>query len=189
MNYTLNNTTHNATSNRAPRKLAWRLVASTAVLALAASVAQTATAMPHGPGGGDMGGPPGMGMMGGRHGERLLDSVGASADQKAQIQKIMDSARADLKPLRDAARALHQQAQGLFTQPNVDANAVEAVRLQLSANHDQASKRMMQAMLDASRVLTPDQRKQMADKAGQARSMMQRHRAERESLSGSAPKP
>lgn len=177
----------NTTSNPRPRNFAWRLFAATAVLALAAGLAQTAIAMPHG--GGDMGGPGmGMGMMGGRQGERMLDKVGASAEQKTQIRQIMDSAHADLKPLREAARALHQQAQGLLTQPTVDARALETVRQQLSANHDQVSKRMTQALLDASRVLTPEQRKQIAERATQQRSMMQRHRAERESLGASAPR-
>jgi len=144
--------------------------------------------------GGDMGGMPmgrgGPGMMGGRHGERLLDSVGATAEQKTQLRQIMDTARTDLKPLREAAQGLHQQLRALFAQPTVDARAVEALRTQLQANREQASKRMTQAMLDASRVLTPEQRKQMAERAEQRRGMMQRHRAERQSLErGAAPAP
>ena len=172
----------NKTPMAQTRNIAWRLFTATAVLAIAAGVTQTAIAMPHGPGGGEMG------MMGGRHGERVLDAVGASAEQKTQIRQIMDSARADMKPLREAARTLHQQAQSLLAQPTVDARALETVRQQLSANHDQVSKRLMQAMLDASRVLSPEQRKQIAARATQQRSMMQRHRAERESLDGSAPR-
>ena len=184
MNFTLQGTEMNKSLKRPPREMAWRLFAATAVLALAAGVAQTAIAMPHA----DMGGP-GMGMMAGRHGERMLDGVGASAEQKTQIRQIMDSARADMKPLREAARTLHQQAQGLLAQPTVDARALETVRQQLSANHDQASKRMTQALLDTSRVLTPEQRKQIAERAGQQRGMMQRHRAERESLEGAPRRP
>jgi protein CpxP len=46
------------------------------------------------------------------------------------------------------------------------------------AQHDQASKRMMQAMLEASRVLTPEQRAKMADMAGQRRAMMERRAAQ-----------
>ncbi|MCW5633342.1 MAG: Spy/CpxP family protein refolding chaperone [Rubrivivax sp.] len=161
---------------------------------------------------GDMGGMPGLGEMGGgmsgahgahgaygayggpgrsggRHGARALDSVGATAEQKTQLRQIMDSARADLKPLREAARGLHQQLRGLFAQPTVDANAAEALRQQLQANREQASKRMMQAMIESSRVLTPEQRKQLADRTEQRRSMMQRHRAEREALEGTPRRP
>jgi Spy/CpxP family protein refolding chaperone len=179
----------------------WKLLAGTGLLAIAASLAQPVFAQgpmgmmpaggPMGPAGdmggmadmgGGMGGGPGMGMMGGRHGERLFDSVGATAEQKTQLRQIMDTARNDMKPLREAAQGLHRQMQGLFAQPTVDARAVETLRQQLQANHEQASKRMTQAMLDASRVLTPEQRKQMAERLEQRRGMMQRHRAERQSL-------
>lgn len=169
---------------------AWKLLAATSLLAIAASLAQPVFA--HGPMGakmGDMGGMgagPGMPMMGGRHGARMLDSVGATAEQKTQLQQIMDSARNDIKPLREAAQGLRQQMQALFTQPTVDARAVEALRVQLQANREQASKRMTQAMLDASQVLTPEQRKQMSERMSQRRGMMERHRAERQSLDGGA---
>jgi Spy/CpxP family protein refolding chaperone len=174
--------------------MARRLLAATALLAIVASLAQPAFAMPGADMGDHAGGPMGAmagmaggaGMMAGRQGERLLDSIGASAEQKTQLRQIMDAARADIKPLREAARALHRQMQALFTQPTVDAGAVDAMRAQLVANHDQVSKRMTQAMLDASRVLSPEQRKQMADRREQRRAMMQRHRAERESLDGGA---
>ena len=90
--------------------------------------------------------------------------------------------------MRESGRALLQQLLSLFTQPIVDAKALEALRQKLLAHHEQASRRMTQAMLDASRVLTPEQRKQMADRMAQRRSMMERHRAERQSLErGAAP--
>lgn len=167
------------------RRGAWKLLAGTGLVALAAGLAQPA--MAGGPMGGRGDGPMAMGdmgggMMGGRHGERMLDSVGATAEQKTQLRQIMGTAHNDLKPLREAGRALHQQMQALFAQPTVDANAVEALRLKLQANREQASKRMTQAMIDASRVLTPEQRKQMAERMTQRRGMMERHRAERQSL-------
>ena len=108
----------------------------------------------------------------------MLDAVGATAEQKAQIKQIMDAAQVDLKAQRDAGRGLHDQMRQLFTQPTVDARAVETLRQQLLAQHDQASKRMMQAMLEGSRVLTPEQRAKMADMAGQRRAMMERRAAQ-----------
>lgn len=48
--------------------------------------------------------------------------------------------------------------------------------------HDAASRRWTQAMLDVSAVLTPEQRKQMVDRMQQRRDMMQRHQQERRSL-------
>jgi periplasmic protein CpxP/Spy len=44
------------------------------------------------------------------------------------------------------------------------------------------SKRMLQAQLDVARVLSPEQRKLMAERMNQHRAMMERHRSERESL-------
>jgi periplasmic protein CpxP/Spy len=133
-----------------------------------------------GPGGaGRMGGPGGM--MGGLS-ERVLDQVKATPEQRTQIRQIMESAHKDMQTQHEARRALRDEAARLFTQPNVDAQAVEMLRQKQLAQHDQASRRMTQAMLDASRVLTPDQRKQMADRMQQRRQMMERHHQERRSL-------
>ena len=55
------------------------------------------------------------------------------------------------------------------------------------SRHDQASKRMMQAMLDVSRVLTPEQRQQLAQQMKQRRDLMERHMRERRQLEGGQP--
>ena len=86
----------------------------------------------------------------------------------AQIQADRAGRAADLQAQREAGRALREQARQLFAQPTVDARAAEALRQQMLAQHDQASKRMLQAMLDISRVLTPEQRKQMAERMSRA---------------------
>jgi protein CpxP len=153
-----------------------------------AALAAWAQAGPGGPGmhgGGAMMGLP----MQGRMVEHMLDSVNATADQRTQVKQIASTAAADLKAQHDAGRALHQQAATLFAQPVVDAKAAEALRQQMMQQHDQASRRMLQAMLDVSRVLTPEQRKQLADRMAQRQSMMQRHLQERQSLDGAPAKP
>ncbi len=171
-----------------------RLILATLVLAVGGTMAHTAMAAPFGPQGGH-GGHGGHGMMAGggagggmgmgmgmgqpRQVERMLDSVNATAEQRSQIQQILQAARTELQAQRQAGRALHEQAQALFTQPTVDARAVEALRQQKLAQHDQASKRMTQAMLEVSRVLTVEQRKTLAERMSQRRAMMERHRAER----------
>jgi protein CpxP len=126
--------------------------------------------------------------MSGMPGPRMLDAVGASDEQKAQIRQIMLAARKDLHSMRESGRALREQARTLFAQPTVDANAVEALRQQMMAQADQASKRMTQALIDASRVLTPEQRQQIADRMAKRRALFERQRAEREALEG-APAP
>jgi len=153
------------------------------VLAVASTASVCALAQPMGPG---MHGGAGFGMGGPGAAmhlpERLLDQVNATPEQRAQIRQIMQGAAADLKTQRDGGFALREQAMKLFAQPNVDAGAVEAVRQQMLAQHDQSSKRMMQAMVDASRVLTPEQRAKLADGMKQRRDMMQRHQQERRAL-------
>ena len=163
-----------------------RLVLAGLALAAAGSFAAVAVhAQGRGPGGPDgfmMGGPMAGHMMG-----RMLDSVNATDAQKAQIRQIMDAARADMKAQHEAGRALRDQMTQLFTQPVVDAKAAEALRQQMLQQHDQVSRRMMQAMLDVSRVLTPEQRQQLAQKMKQRHDMMERHMRERQQLDG-APK-
>lgn len=168
------------------------LVAASAAFAVSAS----AQPGPHGHGGhgwhgahagpGKMWGP----MAGGRGMDRLLTDVGASDEQKQQIRQIMKDAFKDLRAQREQNRALRERAMEVFTAPNVDANAAEAVRQQMLQQHDQASRRMTQAMLDASRVLTPEQRTQIAERIKQrkeqARERMQR-RAERRGAAASQP--
>jgi Spy/CpxP family protein refolding chaperone len=108
--------------------------------------------------------------------------VNATAEQRAQVKQILQAAQADMQAQREAGRKLREQGQALFAQPTVDARAAEALRLQMLAQHDQASKRKMQVMLDVSRVLTPEQRKTLADRMAKRRAMMERHHSERQAL-------
>jgi Spy/CpxP family protein refolding chaperone len=160
-----------------------KLFAAGMVLAVAGTATVSALAQPMGPGM-HAGHGPGMGGRGDmmQLPERMLDQVNATPEQRTQIKQIMQAAAVDMKSQHASRQALHEQTMKLFTQPNVDANAVEALRQQMLAQHDQSSKRMMQAMLDASRVLTPEQRTKLADGMKQRRDMMQRHDSERRAL-------
>lgn len=146
-----------------------------AVVTLAA--AGTAFAAP--PAGGHAG--HGMMMFGGHGMGRMLDQVQATAEQRSQIEQIMKATRTDLQAQHESSRALREQAMQLFTQPTVDANAAEALRQQMLAQHDRASQRTMQAMLEVSRVLTPEQRQQLAEQMKQRAETMRKHRSERQS--------
>lgn len=146
-------------------------------LAIGSAVSLTALAAPH-----EHHGPHGGGMVHGRMIERMLDTAGASDAQRAQIRQIAQSAAADLKGQREAGKALRERQMQLFTAPTVDANAVEQLRQQQLAQHDQASKRMTQAMLDISRVLTPEQRVKIAERMQARRELMQRQHQERSEL-------
>lgn len=140
-----------------------------AIVTLAAAGA--AVAMPHG-------GPrhEGMAMPFGKGMTRMLDDVGATADQKAQIEKITEAARADLRAGHEAGQALREQTRQLFAQPTVDAAAAESLRQQMLAQHDRATQRMMQAMVEASQVLTAEQRQKLAERMKQRADKAQQHR-------------
>jgi Spy/CpxP family protein refolding chaperone len=164
------------------KPMRWTL--AVAVLAVAGAAALPVLAQPmggmmqaRGMHGGPGGGMPMMHMS-----ERMLDAVKATPEQRTQIRQIMDGARKDMQAQQESRRALRDEAMRIFTQPNVDANAVEALRQKRLAQHDQASKRMTQAMLEASRVLSPEQRKQLADTMQTRRQMMERHMQERRAL-------
>lgn len=153
-------------------------------LALAAVATVPVQAMPGGHGHGGYDG--GMhsaagGMFGGMLG-RMLDRVNATPQQRTQIEQILKTNVDAMRAQRDSRSELRDEAMKLFAQPTVDANALEALREKQMAQHIEASKRMTAAMLEISRVLTPEQRKQMSEYMQQRRDMMQRHQRERRGI-------
>lgn len=158
-------------------RLAMRLMAASVLVVAAVGMVFSAHARGHhgpergGPGGAEMmmfGGPP-------EHVDRavdhLLDGLNATDAQRSQIKQIAIAAAADLKAQREAGRGLREQGMQIFTAPTVDAAAAESLRQQMSAQHEQASKRMLQAMLDVAKVLTPEQRVKLGER------MKERHAA------------
>ena len=120
--------------------------------------------------------------------ERMLDGVGASAEQKTKLREIFKTAGDDLRGQHEDNRALHAQMMKLMAAPQVDAAAAEALRQKQLAAHDVASKRMLQAMLDAQAVLTPEQRGKLAERMAE-RQQHRQHRMERhEHRAPAAPK-
>jgi periplasmic protein CpxP/Spy len=162
-----------------------RLVMLAALLAIGGAITISAWAQPGG--GRGMGGP-GMMFSGspehtGRAVDHLLDGLNATDDQRSQIKQIAQAAAADLKSQREAGAGLRERAMQVFTAPNVDANAAEALRQQMQVQHDQGSRRMLQAMLDVSKVLTPEQRLKLGERfkehAAQRGERMKRFERER----------
>jgi protein CpxP len=99
--------------------------------------------------------------------DRMLDGLGATDAQRTQIKEIVRLAAVDLKAQhdRDDGRALRDKGLQLFTAPSIDAAAVDALRQQIAARREESSKRMMQAMIDIGRVLSPEQRAKAAQLA------------------------
>ena len=93
-----------------------------------------------------------------RRADRLLDGLNLGEAERARIRQIVQTAAADLAGQREAGRQLHQQSMRLFAAPQVDAAAAEQLRQQMVAQHDRMTHRRLQALLDISAVLTPEQR-------------------------------
>jgi periplasmic protein CpxP/Spy len=110
--------------------------------------------------------------------DHLLEGVSASDAQRSQVKQIAQAAAADMKGQRAATLELRERAMQVFTAPTVDANAAEAVRQQLQVQHDQSSQRVMQAMLEISRVLSPEQRAKLGGRFKQ-RGAQRQERAQR----------
>ncbi|MET0383762.1 MAG: periplasmic heavy metal sensor [Burkholderiaceae bacterium] len=104
----------------------------------------------------------------GRMLDRALDEADASPTQRAQVHQIFEAADADLRQNRSAERSDRDQMARLFTQPVVDRAAVEAVRESIGARREAESRRLMQALVDASLVLNVDQRRAIAGRLAAA---------------------
>jgi Spy/CpxP family protein refolding chaperone len=99
----------------------------------------------------------------------LAVEIDATPEQQAKLRAIVKSAVRDLVPFREQVRTARQQAHGLLAQPNLDRAAIEKFRTDQMGLADTASKRFAQAIADAAEVLTPEQRKKIADFAAERR--------------------
>jgi periplasmic protein CpxP/Spy len=110
--------------------------------------------------------------------DRMLDGVGASDAQRTQIKQIVLAAATDLKTQRESAKGLHEKGIQLLAAPTIETAAVESLRQQTEAQHDQASRRITQGLIDVAKVLTPEQRAKLAQRMkmreDQMRDRMQR---------------
>jgi periplasmic protein CpxP/Spy len=138
---------------RVSRRLAGGIVAVLVGGALSLSVAQA-----HGFGGGGFGG--GAFMAFRMH--KLLDHVNATDQQRAQIKTIWEGLRPQLKATHDDQKKLRAQITQVMTATTVDPAAVEKLRQQSVQLVDKASTIISRGMVETARVLTPEQRKQIA---------------------------
>lgn len=92
---------------------------------------------------------------------QMLRRVDATTEQQERIQTIVAGALKDMLPMRDERRMARQESIKLVAAPTIDRDALERLRAGQIAMHEQASKRMMKAVLDIAEVLTPEQREKL----------------------------
>ncbi|HSF04920.1 MAG TPA: periplasmic heavy metal sensor, partial [Methylomirabilota bacterium] len=86
--------------------------------------------------------------------------------QKQQLAPIVKAAAADLLPLRGRLHEARRQGLELLSKDTVDRAALEALRVDQLRLAEQASQRFVKALADVADVLTPEQRKQLAERIG-----------------------
>jgi periplasmic protein CpxP/Spy len=154
--------------HQAPRRrVSRRLVAGLAALAIGGALSLSVAYAR----GGD--GPEGGFMAFRMH--KILDRVGASDAQKAQIKSIWEGLRPQLKTLHEQHAGLHAQITGAMTAATIDASAIEKLRQQSVAVMDKVSSVVTQGFVESARVLTPEQRKQAAAEIAKARENRRAH--------------
>lgn len=100
-----------------------------------------------------------------KHIGKMIERVApdATAEQKSRLNEIAKAAIADLHPIHTQFRDAKKKAHELLLQPQIDRRALEVLRVEQMQRADAMSKRMVQAVADAAEVLTPEQRKRMAE--------------------------
>ena len=94
----------------------------------------------------------------------LYVEIDATEEQKQRLAPIVKEAAKDLAPLREKFRATRTQAIELFTQDRIDPAAIESLRAEKLRLADEASRRFSRALSEAAEVLTPEQRKSLAQR-------------------------
>lgn len=90
--------------------------------------------------------------------------IDATTDQQEKLRGIVRGAVKDLVPMRDKARAARATARELLLQQTIDRAAIEKFRTEQVALADAFTKRVAQAIGDMAEVLTPEQRRKLADR-------------------------
>jgi periplasmic protein CpxP/Spy len=101
--------------------------------------------------------------------KHLYVEIDATDLQKQQLGPIVKAAARDLLPMRERMHNARQQAVALLSQPTIDRAALEGLRANQVQAAEEASKRFTRALADIADVLTPEQRKQIAERIGRWR--------------------
>ncbi len=96
--------------------------------------------------------------------ERALRKVDATEDQKAKIRPIADDLATALYGFREEHRAIRARFIKAFEAEKVDPAEVARIREDALALADRASGKMTEALVKASAILSPEQRRKLAER-------------------------
>jgi protein CpxP len=98
--------------------------------------------------------------------KHLYVEIDATDAQRQQLAPIVKSAARDLLPVRAKMHEARRQAVELLSREHVDRAALETLRADQLRLVEQASMRLTQTLADVADILTPEQRKQLAERIG-----------------------
>lgn len=90
--------------------------------------------------------------------DKALGMVKASDSQRTAIKAIFERAFAEMRPIHQEHRRLHDDLVAAFAADPVDRAGVEKLRVQVTGLVDRGSQVLSKALLDAAGVLTAEQR-------------------------------
>jgi len=93
----------------------------------------------------------------------------ATPAQQQLLAPIVKDAARDLLPLREKLHAARRRGVELLTAPAVDRGALESLRAEQLQLAETGSRRLAQALADVADVLTPGQRKTVAERLARHR--------------------
>ena len=90
--------------------------------------------------------------------DRALSGTDATAEQKKKVADVVGQAFKDLRPMHDQRVQNRKAMQEALQAPTIDPAKIEAIRAEQMKLSDTSSKRFTQALTDAGKVLTVQQR-------------------------------
>jgi Spy/CpxP family protein refolding chaperone len=110
--------------------------------------------------------------------ERMLKHVfaeiNATPEQQQKLTPIIKQAAQELQPLRAQMQAVRKQAVEIMGAEQIDRAALERLRTEQLQAADALSRRVTQVLADAGEILTPAQRKELAEHMQRRRGMAHR---------------
>ena len=90
--------------------------------------------------------------------DKGLDMLKASDSQRTAVKAIFERMFAEMRPVHQEHKRLHDAITSAFAATTIDRVAIEQLRVQVTALVDQGSQIFSKALLDAGDVLTAEQR-------------------------------
>ncbi len=103
--------------------------------------------------------------------KHLAVEIDASAEQQTTLVALIKSVATEMMPMKEKMQQSREMAIKLLTAPTIDREAIEAMRVAKLAEADSVSKTLAAAVADAAEILTPEQRKTVAERIESFRKM------------------